>query len=71
MKLKSVETEWVLYTIVRIDDENDQLYRKRGKGQWEILMGESWEPIFNTKIADELNALLEDWIRRPGQRLTD
>jgi hypothetical protein len=40
---KVVETNYYLET----DDKNYPFYRTNGKGNWECIMGQSWEPVYN------------------------
>lgn len=43
MKIISVKT--VVYEEIETDDEFP-VYRRYPDGEWENLMGESWEPVF-------------------------
>lgn len=28
-------------------------YQRDGRGNWEVLMGESWEPVFNSAVLEK------------------
>ena len=47
MKVKSVQKIAITYFYVETDDELFPEYRRSESGQWEHLMGESWESYYN------------------------
>jgi len=57
MKLKLVEKYlvWVFET-----DRDFPIVRRNGPGDWENLMGESWEPIDGEWLESEFNRRIDD-----------
>ena len=48
------------YWVVETDTDEWPVYRRNGAGDWENLMGESWEPSYFGESA--LEALFQAWI---------
>ncbi len=59
MKIKNIE----LATFEYVELESGKLYRRYPSGDWEMLMGESWEPCYRFINESELEQLYKDFTR--------
>ena len=38
--------------IIEVDGGDNEIYRRYSADNWEVLMGESWEPLYNCEEAE-------------------
>lgn len=51
--MRVTQATQTLAEIVEVEGEEYPTYRRSSAGDWEVLMGESWEPVF---FCEELEA---------------
>lgn len=57
MKIKEIELSTFEYVIM----EDHTVYRRYSYGDWEIMMGQSWEPCYSDE--QELEKLYKEYTR--------
>lgn len=63
--MKFLEIRIVKSHIIETDASEFPTFRRNGFGNWENLMNESWEPVYDCKELDAMFDALE--ISKPGK----
>lgn len=60
MKIENIRQVVAPVYYVTTDEEGYFNYRRYEDGQWEIAMGESWEPVYRT---NRIEALFQEFLK--------
>lgn len=59
--MKIIDSWEITATVIDTDETDFPTYRRYSSGNWEQLMGQSWEPVYSGE--KELEQMYQEWLK--------